>query len=292
MSQGKQTSTQTQTVTRNVGAPSLEEAAAQAQAAAQLKAYQAQLDAFQASPLYGSAQAVSQNALDAMNRRISGQGDYLSPSEQQYLDLAFAAPQRQAMDTLRMQAEQDAARRGLTLSDSPTGNEYLRQLANLQSNIASSRANAGLQLGQTDMANWQNAAPIGLNLQQQAQQNRLALQNQAAQFSNALAQNRIAAAPVTTTGTMTGTTSQPWSQTFGQIGQGAAGLFGSRDQSAFGGMMNLGKAGVDLFGNTVGPAVKNVAYTFADSLKGTPGANTVPYYGNVGNVPNYGSAWD
>src|SRR6185369_14708222 len=77
------------------------------------------------------------------------------------------------------------------------------------------------------MANqFQNAMSFGNQLQNSAQQNRLALTNaQPGGYSlgNAMAQQRIASAPTTTT--QTGTQSQPFMQQFGQAAQGiGAGL--------------------------------------------------------------------
>jgi hypothetical protein len=249
MSQGK--SKQTATQTRNVAGPSPEEAllqqhnmqAAQAQAQALQQAMQQQQQ-YEQSPGYQQMMGIGPQAAQGLQGLMQNGG---LPSQQQQSALqqyfqSIMAPQMQQM---QQTASNEAARRGMTIADSPIGGDYLRQMANYQSQMGGQQAGQGLQLGQNMGNMYQNALNFGGQLQQNANQNRLALVN--AQpggygLQGQMAQNRIASAPTTTT--QTGTQSQPFSQTLGQYGQAAQGL----GQLAFGNGQNKNTGMGGLFG--------------------------------------------
>lgn len=227
-SKTKQISTQT----RQVAGPSPEEALLQQQnmqaAQAQAQALQhaiAQQNQFEQSPGYQAMQGIGGQAAQGMSGLMA---NGMMPSGQQQAALqqyfqSIMAPQQEQM---RQQAQNAGQMRGMTIADSPIGGDYLRQLANYNSQMGGQQAGQGLQLGQNMANQYQNAMNFGNQLQSSAQQNRLALTNaQPGGYSlgNAMAQNRIASAPTTTT--QQGTQSMPFMQQFGQAAQGiGAGL--------------------------------------------------------------------
>ncbi len=207
-----------QTKTPKIPPPSPQEAALQAQnaqtaalQAAQMQAYNDQLNAYTASPLYTQGTQLAQQGQANMLARDQG-GAYLSPSEQAYLDQAFAS----SSTMLRNAWNDAAAARGMSIGDTPVQTGYLQGVADL----ASSKAAAGLQLGQQDYANWQNAATFGQTLAQQNLGNRLNFASTAPAgygLQTNLNQLRINSAPINQSGSSTGLN-------FGSIGQGIGGL--------------------------------------------------------------------
>ncbi len=236
----QKTKPQTQTMTRNVAAPSQEEALLQVinhrvaqQQAEQLQRAMMQQQQFEQSPLYGQLGALQGQAATGLQGIIGGQ--LITPQQQAAQQQYFQSIMAPALAQMQQTAGQEAARRGMTISDSPIGGEYLRQLANYQAQMGGQQAGQALQLQGQNQNMFQNVLNFGNQLRQSADQNRLALaqaQPGSYGFGQQLAQQRTAQAPVTqrTSGGMT--TKAP---TY-NVGAGEAGnfLFGQGRNTATG----------------------------------------------------------
>ena len=133
-SQSKSHTSSTQT--RNVAGPSPQELLLQQQnmqaAQAQSKALQdaiAQQQQYESSPGYQAMQGIGGQAATGLQGLMA---NGMMPSGQQQAALqqyfqSIMAPQQAQMQQV---AQQEAARRGMTISDSPIGGDYLRQLGN------------------------------------------------------------------------------------------------------------------------------------------------------------------
>ncbi len=220
----------TQTITRNVAAPSQQEALLQAinqrvaqQQAEQLqRAMQAQHQ-FEQSGLYGQLQGLQGQAATGLQGIMGGQ--LLTPQQQAAQQQYFQSIMAPALQQMQQTASQEAARRGMTISDSPIGGDYLRQLANYQAQMGGQQAGQALQLQGQNQNMFQNVLNFGNQLRQSADQNRLALaqaQPGSYNFGQQLAQNRIQSAPVIQTMSGGATTKAPtWSLGAGDILGGA-----------------------------------------------------------------------
>jgi hypothetical protein len=154
-----------------------------------------------------------------------------------------------AQQQMQQTASQEAARRGMTISDSPIGGAYLQNLANYQAQMGGQQAGQALQLQQNNRGMQQNLMGLGQQLQQNASQNRLALsQAQPGSYGlgNQLAQQRIASAPTTTV-----QSGQSRSPQFGfslgdaiQGAQGAANLYYGTGTSPITGRGQGGQSGL------------------------------------------------
>ena len=198
---------QTTTQTRAVAAPSAQEAMLQQinqqvaqQQAQELQRAMTQQQQYEGSQGYQQAQQLGTQAGGLLQQDMAG-GSLISPAQQQALQQYFQsimAPQQQQM---QQTASQEAARRGMTIADSPIGNGYLQQLANYNAQMGGQQAGQALQLQQNNRGMQQNLMGLGQQLQQNASQNRLALaQAQPGSYGlgNQLAQQRIQSAPTTT----------------------------------------------------------------------------------------------
>ena len=208
----------TTTQTRNVAPMSageqmlaqLNEKVAQSQASELQRAIAAQSQ-YEQSGGFQQAQQLGQQAGGLLQQDMAG-GQLISPAQQQALQQYFQsimAPQQQQM---QQTASQEAARRGMTIADSPIGNGYLQNLANYNAQMGGQQAGQALQLQQNNRGMQQNLMNLGQQLQQNASQNRLALsQAQPGSYSlgNQLAQQRIASAPTTTVQSGGGTSQSP-----------------------------------------------------------------------------------
>lgn len=222
---------QTTTQTRNIAAPSAEEAqlqlqnsqVAQQQAAELQRAMQAQQQ-YEQGPGFQQVQQLGQQAGGLLQQDMTG-GSLINPAQQAALQQYYQsimAPQQQQM---QQTAQQEAARRGMTIADSPIGSPYLQQLANYNAQMGGQQAGSALQLQQNNRGMQQNLLGLGQQLQQNASQNRLALaqaQPGSYNFGNQLAQNRIASAPITSTTSGGQTTQSPqYGFSLGNVMQGA-----------------------------------------------------------------------
>jgi len=126
----------------------------------------------------------------------------INPAQQQALQQYYQSMMAPALQQMQQTASQEAARRSMTISDSPIGGDYLRQLANYQAQMGGQQAGSALQMSGQNQNLYRGLLDFGQGLQQNAQQNRLALANAqpgSYNFGQQLAQNRIASAPTTQT---------------------------------------------------------------------------------------------
>ena len=207
----------TTTQTRNVAPMSAEELAlqtlntqvAQQQAQQLQRAMQAQQQ-FEASPLMGQLQGLQGQAATGLQGIMGGQ--LVNPAQQQALQQYYQSIMAPHLAQMQQTAQQEAARRGMTISDSPIGGDYLRQLDNYQAQMGVQQEGSELQLSQQNQWMYQGVLNFGNALRQQADQNRLALaqaQPGSYSFGQNLAQQRIQSAPTTFTTTGGGTTTSP-----------------------------------------------------------------------------------
>src|SRR3990167_11289607 len=143
---------------------------------------------------------------------MSGSAPLINPAQQQALQQYFQSIMAPQLQQMQQTASQEAARRGMTISDSPIGGDYLRQLANYGAQMGGQQAGQALQLQQNNRGMQQNLMNFGQQLQQNASQNRLALaqaQPGSYSFGNQLAQQRIGSAPMTQTTSGGGTSRAP-----------------------------------------------------------------------------------
>jgi hypothetical protein len=132
----------------------------------------------------------------------------LSPEAQQRIDTAFGATQSQGETDLMRFAQELAGQRGMRLSDSPIGNEALRQRNIFGQQLAGQKAASELDVGQTEANFDQAIRAFQAQLSQQAFMNRLSLSSGTpASFGlqSQLFGERLAAAPRSMTSFGSGT---------------------------------------------------------------------------------------
>ena len=227
---GSKSKPQTQTMTRNVAPQSQQEKMlellntqlAQQQGSQLQQAMQAQQQ-YESSPLFGQLQGLQGQAATGLQGIIGGQ-QLINPAQQQALSQYYEsimAPQRQQM---QQTASQEAARRGMTISDSPIGNAYLQQLANYGAQMGGQQAGSALQLSRQNQDMYQNVLNFGQQLKQNANQNRLALSQArpgSYDLGNQMAQNRIGSAGMTQATSGGGTSQSPtWKLGLGDVASG------------------------------------------------------------------------
>ena len=256
---GSKTKPTTQTMTRNVAPPSAGEAMLQQlnlqvgqQQVEQLQRAMQQQQQFESSPLMGQLQGLQGKAATGLEGIMGGQ--LVNPAQQQALQQYYQSIMAPQLAQMQQTAGSEAARRGMTISDSPIGGDYLRQLANYQAQMGGQQAGSALQLSQQNRGMYQDVLNFGNALRGQADQNRLQLANaQPGSYglSNQLAQQRIASAPTTQTTRGGGTSNAPaWTLGAGDVmkgAQGAANLWYGQGQNpitgagrgATGGLKNL-----------------------------------------------------
>jgi hypothetical protein len=178
----------------------LNEKVAQQQAAELQRAMQMQQQ-YEQSQGFQQAQQLGTQAGGLLQQDMAG-GSLISPAQQQALQQYFQSIMAPHQQQMQQTAQQEAARRGMTVADSPIGSPYLQQLANYNAQMGGQQAGQALQLQQNNRGMQQNLMGLGQQLQQNAQQNRLALaqaQPGSYNFGNQLAQQRIASSPITST---------------------------------------------------------------------------------------------
>jgi hypothetical protein len=182
------------------------------------RAMQAQQQ-YEQSPIFGQVGGLQQQATAGLQGIMGGQ-QLITPAQQQALSQYYQSLMTPALQQMQQTASQEAARRGMTISDSPIGGDYLRQLANYQAQMGGQQAGSALQLSGQNQGLYQNVLNFGQQLQQNAANNRLALaqaQPGSYGFGQNLAQQRIASAPITQT------------TTGGETSRGPAFQIGARD---------------------------------------------------------------
>ena len=218
---GSKTKPQTTTMTRNVAAPSAQETLMEQvnmrvaqQQAEQLQRSMQMQQQYESSPLFGQLGALQGQAATGLQGIMGGQ-QLINPAQQQALQQYYQSIMNPAMQQMQQMGSQEAARRGMTLSDSPVGNEFARQMAAYQAQMGGQQAGSALQLSGQNQNMYQNVLNFGQQLKQNADQNRLALSTArpgSYDLGNQMAQNRIGSAGVTQTTSGGGTSQNPtWS---------------------------------------------------------------------------------
>ena len=255
---GSKTKPTTQTMTRNVAPMSQQESLLQTinqqvaqQQAQQLQRAMQQQQQFEQSGLYGQLQGLQGQAATGLEGLMGGQ--LVNPAQQQALQQYYQSIMAPQLAQMQQTAGQEAARRGMTISDSPIGGDYLRQLANYQAQMGGQQAGSALQLQQQNRGMYQDVLNFGNQLRGQVDQNRLQLaqaQPGSYGFGNQLAQQRIASAPITQTTSGGATSKAPtWSLGAGDVlkgAQGAANLWYGQGQDPITGAARQGTAGAGL----------------------------------------------
>jgi hypothetical protein len=142
---------------------------------AQLEKIEAEEAARAGSPLGQMQTELETVATRKLLDRLTGRAPVLSPEEQARLDTIFGTAQRRGEESLTKYAREIASTRGLRVSDSPIGNEALRQQRELTEGLGAARAGAELDLGQAETGANEAVAQFQAALRTQAFQNRLAL---------------------------------------------------------------------------------------------------------------------
>lgn len=194
---------------------------------ASLESAEAGEAAFAASPLGLAQRRLEEKATENLLARLEGRAPVLSPEAQARIGTVFGEAERRGQADLLRFGEEIAGARGLSISDSPIGNELLRQRADLSRGLGAARAQSELDVGQTEALFSQSIADFQNRLRQQAFLNRLALAG-AQPASFALQQNlfgqRMAAAPRTFSQSQTPSGLDVLSG-FGALSGGVGGLF-------------------------------------------------------------------
>lgn len=201
---------------------------ARIQAGEYLRGLQRQQE-FEASPTYGMQQDIEKRATQNILARLSGTAPVLSPEEQKRLDEIYGNTQRRGEQDLNRYSQEIAGARGLSVSDSPIGNEALRQQQEFTSNLGAQKAASAFDLGNAGTAFNQAQQAFANQLRQQAYMNRLAFSSQSPAsfgFGQSLFGERLAGASRSFNGS--GSTFNYGgganSQQLGAAGLGASGL--------------------------------------------------------------------
>ena len=194
----------------------------------QLQAMQqaaSQEQARQDDPLTQLQRQVEEKATQNILARLTGQSPVLAPEEEARLNTIYQAAQQQAEQDLTRYATQIAGQRGMRVSDSPIGNEVIRQRGQVGTQLAGQKAASALNLGQAGADFNARLAQFTQGLQQQAFMNRLALGSTSpASFGlqQQLFGQRLAAAPRSFTGT-TGLSQYGYGLDVGSLASGLGG---------------------------------------------------------------------
>ena len=149
---------------------------AQSLEALNLKAAQqadADQTAYRASPQYALDQQISQQAKQNVADRLSGNAPVLTDAQQKQLDTAYNATNVEGLRDINTTFANDAASRGLSVTDSPVGNAKGLAVGEFARGMASNKANAALNLGQTGAIFNQGLASYQDTLRMNAATNRM-----------------------------------------------------------------------------------------------------------------------
>ena len=134
--------------------------------------------------------------------RLTGEA-FLTPPEQATLDRMFSSAQARGEEDLLKFGEEIAGQRGMRPSDSPIGNELVRERGRLALGLESAKASSTLDLVQGQKNFEESIRQFQEGLRQQAFENRLSLASTAPlsfNLANQLAQNRFRGISQTTSG--------------------------------------------------------------------------------------------
>jgi hypothetical protein len=153
--------------------------------------------AYDASPLSATHKAIEEKAAANLLARLTGQAPVLSPEEQARVDTVFGTTQARGEEDLMRFARDLADARGMSTADSPIHDVSLQERRKFGEGMASSKAAAELDLGNTNAIFNQGLMEFQERLRQQAYMNRLALsqiQPGSQAFGNQLFGQRLGAA--------------------------------------------------------------------------------------------------
>lgn len=143
---------------------------------------------------------------ELINRQLKGRltGEaFLTPTEQSTLDKLYGSAQARGEEDLLKFGEEISSQRGLRPSDSPIGNELVRERGRLALGLESAKASSTLDLVQGQKNFEESIRQFQEGLRQQAFENRLSLASAAPlsfNLANQLAQNRFRGISQTSSG--------------------------------------------------------------------------------------------
>lgn len=154
-----------------------------------------------------------------LTARLTGKA-FLTPAEQSALDTLYGQSKTAGEEALTQYGQEVAAQRGLRTSDSPIGNEMVRERGRLELGLQAAKATSSLDLANSQKTFEEGIRQFQEGLRQQAFNNRLALSTAAPlsfNLANALASQRFQ-------GISQGSTSNTSNQLgFGQVASGIGG---------------------------------------------------------------------
>jgi hypothetical protein len=133
--------------------------------------------------------------------RLTGQA-FLTPEEQSTLDKMYESSRQRGTEDITQFGNEIAGQRGMRPSDSPVGNEMIREKGRLTLGLESAKAQSSLDLAQGQKMFEESIRQFQEGLRQTAFQNRLALSTTAplsVNLASTLAGQRFASASTTTT---------------------------------------------------------------------------------------------
>lgn len=136
-----------------------------------------------------------------LKARMSGEA-FLTPQEQAQLDKMYDTATTRGNEELTRYAQEVAGQRGMRVSDSPIGNEIVREKGRLTQGLEAAKASSSLDLVQGQKTFEESIRQFQAGLAQQAFQNRLSLASAAPlsfNLAGALAQQRFAGISQSTT---------------------------------------------------------------------------------------------
>ena len=154
-----------------------------------------------------------------LQARLTGQA-FLTPEEQSALDTLYNQANTSGEESLTQYGQEIAAQRGLRTSDSPIGNEMIREKGRLELGLQAAKATSSLDLASSQKNFEEGVRQFQEGLRQQAFNNRLSLSTSAPlsfNLANALASQRFQG--ISQAGS-SGTSSQLG---FGQVASGVGG---------------------------------------------------------------------
>ena len=204
---------------------------------AEFQRAQAERETFAASPEAAAQQRVQSLATENLLARLEGRAPVLAPEAEKRVGTAFGAAKTRGLEDLTRLANETAAMRGMTRADSPISAPYLQESGRFLQGLEGTRAQAELDVGQSEALFNQSMAEFQSRLQQQAFMNRLALAGgQFAPGAGLLAQNLFGQRLASSARRQTSTGPQDWAGGLTGLGNFAGGTGGLlRGWSSLGG---------------------------------------------------------
>jgi hypothetical protein len=204
-------------------------------AEAQKELFAAAMDEVRGTPEEQEIRTLSNQRALAL---LKGETPPLLPGQQERIDKIFGAAREEATGELTRFGEDLATSRGMRVTDSPIGNELLRQKRTLEQNLAAGKAGAELDVGHAQQVFGESVRQFQEQLRLKGFENRLALTGRSA--GGGLPVNTMAPAFASSTG------SQALAGSQGLLGQLSADRLGQASQTSrsFGDPSAPGRAAV------------------------------------------------